>query len=148
MTPDQAAWVRENVWPPELARTRYRHEDTCTCTWPCPCEEGEHHYCLTPAGMPAAAVRVASVFGSAYTAFSLSGILLHRERRADVVHLPHQRPCRLLCRCQHPFHAGRTHAVGGAVQQVPSTPAAPPVRRPRPVPAGQMGLFEEAVNAR
>jgi hypothetical protein len=144
MTPEQAAWVRDHVWPTELARTRYRNEHLCSCTWPCPCEKGQHHYCGTPDGTPAVDVLVAVVWGSIHTAYTLSGILQHRQRRANVLHLPQQRPCRQLCQCQHPFHTGQSAVPKeGPEQKTPSKPTTAPVRRPRPLPAGQLGLFEE-----
>jgi hypothetical protein len=142
MTPDAATWVREHVWPSELARHSYRNEHLCTCTWPCPCEQGQHHYCLTPDNTPIVDVRLAVVWGSIYTAHKL--LSAHRQRRADVLHLPHQRPCRQVCQCEHPYHTGRPNAPQEGPQQ--HTPTTAPARRARPVPAGQMGLFEEVAS--
>ena len=141
MNPDQAAWIREHVWPADLTRTEYRHEQTCSCEWPCECADGNCHYCLTPDGMPAEDVAVTFVYGSRYTSRAFrKGGLQHRRPLASVLYLPTQRPCRLLCRCTH---EGRH---GGPAETVPaqSAPAAraTAVRRVRPVPAGQLGLFE------
>lgn len=50
MTPDQAAWVREHVWPPSWLR-QYREMPGpfthCACQRPpsIPCQRGDHHAC-------------------------------------------------------------------------------------------------------
>ena len=139
MTPDAAEWVRTRVWPTELARTGYRNEHICSCQWRCPCDKGQHHYCLTPEGVPAADICIAHVYGSRFTAHVLSGILLHRQYVAQVIHLPHQKPCRLLCRCTHT----RTPTPDETPQQTPPSTTSRRVRQV-PVAAGQLGLFEEA----
>ncbi|MDX2841462.1 hypothetical protein PV377_21220 [Streptomyces ipomoeae] len=142
MNPADAEWIRTHVWPTELTKTWYQHEHICTCERPCPCEKGQHHYCLTPDGTPIVAVRLAIVYGSRYTGRRLlSRGNLYRQRRADVVHLPHQRPCRTLCRCDHK----RPGVVPTVADQKAPTPAPAPRRtRTVPITAGQIGLFEEA----
>ncbi|WP_060887628.1 DUF6248 family natural product biosynthesis protein [Streptomyces caniscabiei] len=141
MTPAQAEWVRTHVWPAELARFNYRNEHLCSCTWPCPCQKGRHNDCA-----PSLDVRVASIWGSIQTAYDLGGPLLHRQRRADVVHLPQQRPCRQLCQCAHPHHAGQTAAPAAEQQVAPRPDRTARRTRTVPVTAGQIGLFEEAAS--
>lgn len=143
MTPAQAEWIRTHVWPAELARFNYRHAHICSCTWPCPCQEGRHNYCATPDGVPSLDARVAVIWGSIHTAYDLGGPLLHRQRRADVLHLPHQRPCRQLCQCTHPSHTGRPAEPVAVEQQAPGGSRAARRTRTVPVAAGQIGLFEE-----
>jgi hypothetical protein len=142
MTPADAEWIRTHVWPAELARFNYRNTHICSCDWPCPCQEGRHHYCATPDGAPSLDVRVAVVWGSIHTAYDLGGPLLHRQRRADVVHLPWQRPCRQLCRCDH---TGRRDAdvLAAAQQQAPAPARVARRTRTVRIAAGQIGLFEE-----
>lgn len=142
MNPADAEWIRAHVWPTELANTWYQHEHICTCQWPCPCEKGQHYYCHTPGGTPAMAVRIAIVYGSRYTARALrTRGNPYRQRVADVIHLPQQRPCRTHCDCDHTRPGAAVPTV--ADQKSPSP--APSARRTRTVPitAGQIGLFEQ-----
>ncbi|MDX3019907.1 DUF6248 family natural product biosynthesis protein [Streptomyces acidiscabies] len=143
MTPDQAAWVRDHAWPSGLIRTEYRHEQVCSCEWPCECEKGNCNYCLTPDNVPAEDIAVAFVYGSRYTAWTFyEGGLQHRQSLASVLYLPTQRPCRLLCRCTH--EGRRREPITTAPEQSVPAVHAPAVRRARPVPVGQLGLFEGA----
>ncbi len=134
-----AEWIRAHVWPDELVADDYRTEPLCSCQWPCDCATGRHQYCITPGGIPATDVRVAIVYGSRHTAFGF-GRLLHRRHLADVICLPWQTPCRLLCQCTH----DRPAAPVQAPEQTAPTSAPARRLRPVPVPAGQLGLFEEA----
>lgn len=142
MNAADAEWIRTHVWPAELARFNYRHENTCSCTWPCPCQQGRHNDCATPDGAPSLDVRVGVIWGSIHTAYDLGGPLLHRQRRANVVHLPQQRPCRQLCRCDH---TGRPDpdVLAAAQQQAPAPARAARRTRTVSIAAGQIGLFEE-----
>lgn len=53
MKPEQAAWVRENVWPPSWPRSFNHIPETflhCACQRPptLACQAGRHRACLTP----------------------------------------------------------------------------------------------------
>lgn len=113
MTPTAATWIRNHAWPTRIRRHLTTRPDRCSCTWgPCHnCTHGQHHHCVTGDGQPSPDAFVCSVLDT------------DGHRVAAVVHLPRQRPCRLLCPCTHPSHARGPVA-------------------PRPV---QLGLFEEAI---
>ncbi|MDL5205086.1 DUF6248 family natural product biosynthesis protein [Streptomyces sp. ALI-76-A] len=130
MTELEAAWVRDHAWPP---RNRRRgnyppRPAVCSCTWgTCyNCASGHHHICVTGDGKAALDRYVTAVLG------------WDGWRVAEVIWLPRQKPCRLLCPCPHPASTPADAAP---------LPAAAPRRacRPQPVPAGQLGLFGEAV---
>lgn len=110
MTQQEAAWIRNHAWPAHIRRHLTSRPDRCSCTWGIchGCTQGQHHHCITGDGRTAPDAFVCSILDT------------EGRRAAVVVHLPRQKPCRLLCPCEHPSHVQR---------QAP----------PEPV---QIGLFE------
>jgi hypothetical protein len=105
MTPEQAAWVREYVWPSRMRHNFPPRPGICSCTWgPCDaCQHNMHRDCVTGDGVPVCDVTCGHVV-------SRSGRIV-----APVVHLSWQRPCRLWCPCLHRSHARHRHVPQPAI---------------------------------
>ncbi|MFF8717549.1 DUF6248 family natural product biosynthesis protein [Streptomyces sp. NPDC015184] len=132
MAGDEAAWVRANAWTKGLRRIEdaYPHGFFRWCSCECgtchPCAVGRHGQC--------ASVNGPRPDENAGTVTDRSGFVV-----ALVQHGPAQRPCRWICRCDHPA------AAEPPLDEVPEELS--PVRQRSlrsgfpGVPEGQLPLF-------
>jgi hypothetical protein len=127
VTPETAAWIRDNAWPQRIAihlgGARPTAWGNCSCEMRiCPtCTDGLHGLCFTPDNKPAHDQIAGVVSSSAHARNAGYTVAL-------IHYLPQQRPCRILCRCTAPCHPGRAAAMAPAL-----------------VEPEQLGLFDMAV---
>lgn len=132
MSEEEGAWVREHAWTPGLRAIEdvypYGIHRWCACQsgWCWNCLNKRCDICVHRQHAPEADVDAGTITDR------------HGYVVALIVHLPHQKPCRWVCKCAH----------------VPAAQAAPEAEAPEPPPAvaarrraqapmpGQDSLFE------